>query len=69
MGLGRRRTSNTHDVVLTKEHPNGVKARDFRSSSGAIRIKFTPKFKVPGKYEFICTYHKTVMKTTVTVKK
>ena len=31
--------------------------------------KFTPKFEVPGKYKFICTYHKTVMKSTVTVKK
>lgn len=60
---------NTHDVVLTKDRPNGVKARDFRSSSGAIGIKFAPKFKVPGKYAFICTYHRTVMKSTVTVKK
>lgn len=60
---------DTHDVVLTKDHPKGVKARDFRSSSGAIGIKFAPKFEVPGKYAFICTYHKTVMKSTVTVKK
>lgn len=60
---------NTHDVVLTKQRPKGVKARDFRSSSGAIGIKFTPKFEVPGKYGFICTYHRTVMKSTVTVKK
>ncbi len=60
---------NTHDVEVTKNRPKGVKASDFRSSSGAIGIKFAPKFEVPGKYEFICTYHRTVMKSTVTVKK
>ncbi len=60
---------NTHDVVLTKQRPKKVKARDFRSSSGAIGIRFAPRFKVPGKYGFICTYHRTVMKSTVTVKK
>jgi plastocyanin len=60
---------DTHNVVLTKEHPDGVKTRDYRSGDAAIRYKYTAKFEVPGKYEFICTYHKTVMRTTVTVKK
>jgi plastocyanin len=60
---------DTHDVVLTSKHPKDVKASDFHSSSGAIGIRFAPKFEVPGTYGFICTYHKTVMKMTVTVKK
>jgi plastocyanin len=60
---------DSHDVVLTSEHPNGVKAKDFRSSSGAVGIKFAPRFTVPGQYEFICTYHKTVMRMNVKVKK
>jgi plastocyanin len=60
---------DTHDVVLTSKHPDGVKAKDFRSSSGAIGITFAPKFKVPGQYEFVCTYHKTVMRMNVKVKK
>jgi plastocyanin len=60
---------DTHNVVLTKEHPKGVKASDYRSGDAAVQYKYTAKFNVPGKYEFICTYHKTVMQTTVTVKK
>ena len=31
--------------------------------------KFKPKFKVPGTYGFVCTYHKSVMKMDVKVKK
>jgi plastocyanin len=60
---------DTHNVVLTSTHPNGVRARDYRSGDAAVQYKYTAKFNVPGKYEFICTYHKTVMQTTVTVKK
>jgi plastocyanin len=60
---------DTHNVVLTSKHPKGVKASGFRSSSGAIGITFAPKFKVPGKYQFICTYHKSVMRMNVKVKK
>jgi plastocyanin len=54
---------------LTSKHPKGVKASDYRSGDAAVQYKYTAKFKVPGKYQFVCTYHKTVMKTTVTVKK
>jgi plastocyanin len=61
--------SDTHNVVLTKDHPKGVKASDYRSGDAAVQYKYTPKFTLPGKYAFVCTYHKTVMKTTVTVKK
>ena len=32
-------------------------------------VKFKRKFKVPGTYNFICTYHKSVMKMDVKVKK
>jgi plastocyanin len=60
---------DTHNVVLTSTHPDGVKASDYRSGDAAVQYKYTAKFTEPGKYGFICTYHKTVMKTTVTVKK
>ena len=40
--------TDTHNVVLTNEHPKKVKKSDFRSSSGAVGIKFKRKFKVPG---------------------
>jgi plastocyanin len=60
---------DTHDVVLTSEHPNKVKKKDFKSSSGAIGITFKRKFTVPGKYGFICTYHKSVMRFELNVKK
>ena len=60
---------DTHNVVLTKDHPKGVKASDYRSGDAAVQYKYTATFKVPGEYQFICTYHKTVMQTTVTVKK
>lgn len=60
---------DTHNVTLTSKHPKGVKASDYRSGDAAVQYTYTTKFNVPGKYEFICTYHKTVMKTTVTVKK
>ena len=61
--------SDTHNVALTSTHPKGVKASDYRSGDAAVQYKYTAKFTVPGKYGFICTYHKTVMKTTLTVKK
>ncbi len=61
--------TDTHNVVLGNKHPKDVKANDFRSSSGAVGLTYAPKFKVPGTYEFICTYHKSVMRMTVKVKK
>ena len=60
---------NTHDVVLTSKHPNGVKPADFKSVSGSIGIKFNRKFKVPGNYGFICTFHRSVMKLDLKVKR
>lgn len=61
--------TDTHNVVLTNTHPDGVKKPDFRSSSGAVGLVFGRKFEVPGKYEFVCTYHKNVMRQTLTVKR
>jgi plastocyanin len=60
---------DTHDVVLTGTHPKKVKKSDFRSSSGAVGITFKRKFTVPGKYGFICTYHRGVMRLDLKVKK
>ena len=69
---------NTHNVTL-KKGPKGVKkskpctggkiTKCNKSGSGAIGIKFNPKFNKKGTYNFICTVHPTVMKVTVKVKK
>ena len=61
--------TNTHDVKLTDVHPKGVKTKDFRSSSGSIGVKFARTFETPGKYGFVCTLHRTVMRMTIAVKK
>ena len=61
--------TDTHNVVLTSKHPKGVKASDYRSSSGAIGLTFKRKFEKPGTYGFVCTYHKSVMKVDLKVKK
>lgn len=60
---------NTHNVTLTGTKPDEVKKSDFKSRSAAVNYSFSPKFKVPGKYGFVCTLHKTVMTMTVKVKK
>jgi plastocyanin len=61
--------TDTHNVVLGSKHPKDVKANDFRSRSGAVGLTYAPKFTVPGTYEFICTYHKSVMRMDVKVTK
>lgn len=60
---------NTHDVQLTSTKPDGVKKGDFKSRSAAINYSYSKKFKVPGKYGFQCTFHRSVMQMTVKVKK
>ena len=60
---------NTHNVKLTSDHPKRVKPKDFKSASGSIGIKFSPKFKVPGNYGFLCTFHRTMMKMDVMVRR
>ena len=59
---------DTHNVTLASG-PNGVKRGLFKSSSGAIGIKFVRKFTATGKYKFVCTFHREEMQMTVTVKK
>jgi plastocyanin len=61
--------TNTHNVVLTKKRPKGVKKGDFKSASGSVGVKFNRKFKKPGTYGFICTFHRSIMTMDVTVKK
>lgn len=59
---------NTHNATL-KKGPKKVKKKDFTSRSGAIGLKFTPKFKKKGTYKFICTIHPVVMQAEVKVTK
>jgi plastocyanin len=59
---------DSHNVKL-KKGPKRVDKKDFKSATGTIGIRFAPKFKVPGKYHFICTLHSSVMQMDVTVKK
>ena len=54
-GSGTSSNTNTHNVILTGKHPKGVKAVGLPLGSGAVGIAFKRKFKVPGKYGFICT--------------
>jgi plastocyanin len=60
---------NTHNVKLTSTHPSGVKPKDFTSGNYAVGATFKKKFTKPGKYAFICSFHKNVMQITVDVKK
>lgn len=57
-----------HNVTLVKA-PRGVKKNKFKSATGSIGIKFNRKLKKAGKYKFVCTIHRTVMKQTIRVKK
>ena len=59
---------DSHNVKLTNG-PKKVDEKDFKSATGAIGIHFAPRFKVPGKYHFVCTLHRSVMQMDVTVKK
>ena len=59
---------NPHNVTLTSG-PKKVKKKDFKSATGSIGVKFNRKLEKPGKYKFVCTIHRTVMKQTITVKK
>ncbi|MDX6583879.1 MAG: hypothetical protein QOI10_3063 [Solirubrobacterales bacterium] len=60
---------DSHNVKLTGTHPNGVKPKDFTSGDYAVGATFKRKFTKPGKYAFVCSYHKDVMQITVNVKK
>ncbi len=60
--------TNSHNVTL-KKGPRGAKKKDFTSATGSIGIKFAPKFKKKGTYDFYCTIHPGTMQLTVKVKK
>lgn len=61
--------TQTHDVYLTSGRPKGVKASDFRSGSASANYAFKRKFEVLGSYDFVCTYHRSVMRLSVKVTK
>jgi plastocyanin len=58
---------DSHNVTLNSA-PEGVKRGQFKSPTGTIGLRFQKQFKKPGKYKFLCTLHRTVMKMTVVVK-
>lgn len=63
--------SNPHNVTLTKA-PKSLSRKDkkrLKSATGSIGIKFNRKLKKNGKYKFVCTIHRTVMKQTIKVSK
>jgi plastocyanin len=55
-----------HNVKLVSA-PHGVKK--FTSPSGTTGITFRKRFTKPGTYRLVCTYHSTVMKLTLRVKR
>ena len=61
--------TDTHNVVVTSQRPEGVKKSDYHSESAAVATTYAPRFKIPGTYGFVCTFHKGTMRMTVKVKK
>jgi len=59
---------HVHDVTLRRA-PAKVKKRHFKSGSGSIGLKFSRRLKRPGRYEFVCSVHRTVMKLTIVVRR
>ena len=60
--------TNTHNVVL-KTAPPGVAKRKFRSANGSIGIIFARRLPKVGLYEFVCTFHSTVMRHKIRVRR
>lgn len=58
---------NPHNATLQKG-PSGVDKRDFRSRTDKTGVRFVPRFKRAGKYQFNCTIHPG-MEMTVVVKR
>ena len=69
VGVVGREHSTPTTSCSPSEHPKKVKKKDFKSSSGAVGLTFKRKFEVPGTYGFICTYHRSVMRFELKVKK
>jgi plastocyanin len=63
-------TPNNHDVALTKG-PKGVRKSKFRSQTAPApsSFTFTKRFKKAGRYNFVCTLHRTEMQMTVRVRR
>ena len=57
--------AETHDVKLV-ERPDGVKR--FHSDPAATDYSFRRRLRARGKYKLICTYHRVLMKQTITVR-
>jgi plastocyanin len=60
--------TNTHNVRLQKAPP-GVDRRKFRSANGSIGIRFARRLPKVGLYEFVCTFHATVMRHKIRVRR
>ena len=60
--------TNTHNVVL-KTSPRGVDKSKFRSANGSIGIRFARRMPKVGMYEFVCTFHSTVMRHQIRVRR
>jgi len=59
---------HVHDVTLLRAPPK-VRKRDFKSGTGSIGLKFTRRLERPGKYRFVCSVHRTVMKLTIVLRR
>ncbi len=57
--------AETHDVKVV-DRPK--KARRFHSDPATTDFAFRRTLRVRGKYKIICTYHRVLMKQTITVK-
>jgi plastocyanin len=57
--------AETHDVKLV-ERPKGVKR--FQSDPAVTDYAFRRTLRVRGKYKLICTFHRVLMRQTITVK-
>ena len=60
--------TNTHNVRL-KTAPAGVDKSKFRSANGSIGIRFARRLPKVGLYEFVCTFHSTVMRHKIRVRR
>ena len=60
--------TNTHNVKLTQA-PRGIDKRKYRSENGSIGINFARRLPKVGLYEFVCTFHSTVMRHKIRVRR
>lgn len=63
-----RENVDTHNVRL-RSAPPGVDKSKFRSASGSIGVRFERRLPKTGKYTFVCTFHATVMRLNITVRR